>query len=41
MQAVNAGEQIGGTLDERNKRAHGERDAALSEVAANAVEWRE
>jgi hypothetical protein len=38
MQTINTGEPIGGALDERNERAHGERDATLGEIATNAIE---
>lgn len=31
----------GCALDERDERAHGERDAALAEIAADAIERRE
>ena len=41
VQAVDAREQVGGALDERDQGAHGQRDAALGEVTADAVEGRE
>src|SRR4051794_38016434 len=37
VQPINTREQVCSALDEGDKRAHGERDAALTEVATDAV----
>src|SRR5262249_46243219 len=41
MQTVNAREEVGGALGERDERAHRDRNAARGKVAANTVEGRE
>ena len=41
MDPVDGREQVGGALDERHEAAHRERDAAVGEVSADAVQGRE
>jgi hypothetical protein len=41
MQAINAREQIRSALDEGDERAHGEWNAALGEIATDAIVRRE
>lgn len=38
MQSVDRGEEIRSALDERDERAHRDRDTALGEIASDAVE---
>ena len=37
MQAIDAGEQVGGALDERDERGHRDRNAALGKIATHAI----